>query len=261
MPHWRECSAEEFYNFFAGIVFRLDPDHERFINSLSNLSSESEFDGRCFVAPRARALRAVAVYEKGIFVGEQSGGHIQGVVESASVNAARERFKALSIHSDSAWIKESSEKAFGQCVNTGEMLSIQEFLLSIGRINEEHPLFLIDRKIVSLRGLAEEVERQAVAVIRLKEDGEDEFSWKAVEKIAPIIGLKVDPTRIYSLVDFPVRISSPESIEDLIAEEDGPLAMVCNRIIEAMKGAQVQFEHTQRRYGDSTLDLIFKREG
>jgi hypothetical protein len=190
LPHWRDCAPNEFLEFFGNVVFSRNANGDRFIGTLSSFSAAPPLGGRCFISPYSEQNSAIAVYEKGIFityVNRRPG--ICGIVQSQVTNAARDRFAELTVMNDKTWIDSVRPKAFNLCRHVGEQLALQKVLMSIDSPDASQPLCIRNRELLSISELKGKLSEEGVFHIRLVEDHDKEFVWKAAEQLAILTGL------------------------------------------------------------------------
>ena len=207
LPDWRDCSPNEFLDFFGDIIFRRNPDSDRFISTLATLSEPPPMGGRCFLSPYGEQYSGIGVYEKGIYI--TTVGHVgaYGVVQSNVTNAARDRFLKLHVATDKTWLDIVRPKAFALCRNIGEQLALQKVLASIDSPDINQPLFIRNRKFITYADLKRNLSEEGFFHIRLVEDSENQFSWKLTDKLSVITGLTVNEQRVYPLIKFEGDIS------------------------------------------------------
>ena len=209
LPNWRDCDTVTFLNFFGGALFQRDPRIDRFANSLTVLSEPAPLGGRCFISPSDGSSGSIGVYEKGIFVndaypiGYHGNGGIFGIIQAKVFNAARDRATALPIARDERWIANASAKAFHNCINIGEQLAIQRILMELDSLDPNQPIFICNREFRTLNQVREKIRASGFFRIRLVEDvGENQFTWKAADRLNVITAMTVDEGRVYPLVNF-----------------------------------------------------------
>ena len=257
LPNWRECSANDFLDFFSGVVFNRNSSTERFIDTLTSLSQEPPLGGRCYLSPYNHDGSRVAVYEKGIFVSFSRIPNIQGVVEGVATNAARDQFSAVSVTSDSDWIKEVRSKAFALCQHDGERISLQEILLSIDEPDANQPLFIRNRELITFSKLSLQIKRDGIFSIRLTEDSDNVFKWERTEKLSSLLGLDIDERRVYSLVEFRGVMSPDSNLAELIESKNEPLFLLLRKICDVLGSSpEIHSEyHQMSGYRESYIDV------
>lgn len=240
LPNWRSCSIEDFTEFFSKVLPRESVTPDPFINTLTELTSAPPRGGRCFISPYVERGVA-AVYEKGVFVGFQGMKNAQGVLESYSTNAARDRFSTQPIKDDTDWIGHVSSKAFAMCSHLGEELSIQSFLLDLGKYDPDHVLFIRNHKLLSPKDLLDEVAASRVFRMRLLKDSGEEFVWKEAEKLYSLLGMKIDANRVFPLARFDGSVSESDDVNSKIRSSDESLFVFLRSVIDVIgPSAQVR---------------------
>ena len=75
--------------------------------------------------------------------------------------------------------------------------------MQIGSFNENEPMFVLNRELLSLGGTLDRIRAAGEFELRLEERGSnDEFHWPVASDLSIITGASVNNTRIYSLVEF-----------------------------------------------------------
>ena len=264
MPEWRSVSAVEFIDFFHEIAFRSDDAiYQKFVGSLTDLHMDGRIVGRGLVLPNNNDFRealGVVVYDRGIFAGVVTGGFSVGVLEGKVTNAAREKFESHSFWKNGAWLKLASERAFALCSHEGEQLAIQRSLISMGYLAESRPLLICDRKVISLAGLLEKLSITGRVWFRLDLLRDDDFGLKATESLTPIYGLRVDPDRVYALVDLPGEFSRSDTPAGFITRDGSMLGRVFKQIVAVIgQDCDMQSNVVERDYGKDYVDITFSR--
>lgn len=257
LPQWRDCSPSEFLDFFGDVVFRKTTDSERFVGTLSPLSEQPPLGGRCFLSPYGDQSSGVGIYEKGIFITRAARDGIYGIVQSNVTNAARDRFASTKFYADKAWFDTVRPKAFGLCRNIGEQLALQKLLISIGAPEITQPLFIRNREFISISVLKRKISEDGFFHIRLSEEGDDKFSWRAIEKLEVIIGLTINEKRVYPLLSFGGNISSDTDLEKCIESGEQPLFRFLREVRDIL-GPNVKIEsehHEVSGYRDDYIDI------
>lgn len=265
LPKWRSASPVDFVEFFHEIAFHSDDAiYQKFIGSLTDLQLDGKVVGRGLVLPKNsdfRVASSIVVYDRGIFAGVMADGSTAGILEGKVTNASREKFESHSFRKSGAWLKLASERAFALCSHEGEQLAIQESLIEMGYLSESRPLFICDRKVISLAGLLEKINVSGRAWFRLSELRDDDFGLKATESLSSIYGLKVDPDRVYALVNLQGEMGRSESLESFVARGDTMLGNVLGRVAAVLgQDCSMEFNLVERdSYKNDYIDVTFTR--
>lgn len=221
LPNWKESSPAEFFNFFKSILgIKENSIHERFSSSLTDIIISNQTIGRAFLSlPSGYNGSSVLVYDKGIYAGRGEYPNTYGIMEGQVTNAARERFEHLRSSQLLDWAIKSSEKSFSICSHEGETLGIQKALSNYGVISESRPLFILNRKLVSLSGLIEIARNLEEIIIFLKQEDTDTFVIKPAESLSIIYGTIVDPRVLHCLMDLKGKMGRNQSIDTLLSED------------------------------------------
>lgn len=223
LPKWRDCSANEFLEFFGDIIFTRSPDSDRFIGTLTSLSEPHPLGGRCFMSPYSGRSAGIGIYEKGIFINIIGLEGIFGLIQSNVTNAARDRFSHLNVSTDKAWLEVVRPKAFSMCRNIGEQLALQKLLVSIDGPDINQPLFIRNRQFISLSDLRRKLSEEGYFHMRLVEGDDDQFLWKPADRLSVITGLNVNERRVYTLVAFDGTLQPDANLETYIEGNEKPL--------------------------------------
>ena len=261
LPAWRDCEPKKFFDFFDGVFFEKSEFIERFVKSLTCLSDPAPEGGRCFAMPRRGRGGILALYEKGIFVSEAHAAGVCGIVESRAINAARDRASALSVATDEKWLDEARSKAFLQCRNIAEKVSLQDVFGKLGSIDPNHPYFLMNREFLSLVAIKDKVVEQGGFSIRVH-DGRHAsgFSWKAPGKLAVILDLDIDETRIYPLSDIEINGFRAEDFKSVLGASEGLFYELIRAICSVMDSSfsvKVDYVEAEGYANESFYSLSF----
>jgi hypothetical protein len=258
LPDWKTCEPSRFLEFFDFLSINEREKNIRFAKTLSQLNSPEI--GRCFITPYDTG-NSVMVYEKGIFIGINRVPNIGGVVESITLNAARDRFEYIAVHKDEVWLKETRAKAFAACKNFAEELAVQGLFHKLEKPDFNRPLFIKNRELISWNELKVIAVEQGFFNIRLVEEGRDKtFKWKAATTLHVLHGLKVDEDRVYPLFDFEGTCNAHEDLEIAMLKTDNQLLSFINTImVEIGPNASINTEYTEKNgYKDDYVDVSFK---
>lgn len=261
LPNWRDCTPEEFFNFFTDYKTTHTDDNDLFLNTLSSLSAPAPQGGRCFVSPYKADRSGIAVYEKGIYVNNTHHHHIGGVVEASVTNAARDKFSSIDILKDENWLKPVIAKAFALCRHIGEKIAMQKICSTFGFFDENQPLFITNRELFTLNELHKKIEEENNFHITLSETDHNHFSWKFSNDLSIIIGLNVDKNRVYPLLDFNGTVPKEADINHLISLGADPLFCFLRNIKELLgPTAEVSYQYNQREgYKNSFINIRISR--
>lgn len=247
LPNWRDCPADDFLNFFSGVIFNDTWKNDHFVGTLTALSDPAPLGGRCYITPYERERINTAVYDKGIFVNFAHSPNICGIVESSTTNAARDKFSTLTLHKDQSWANEALLKAFAICRHLGEKIAVQKICSSLGAPDPKQPLFIRNRELVSLVELQRKILNEGIFSIKLTETENNIFSWKPEDKLSIIVGLTVDEKRVYPLIPFEGNVQNGSDINGLITTGTQPLFCFLNRIRELLgPGAKVESAYFEK---------------
>lgn len=257
LPDWKTCEPSVFFGFFDSLSGDVRKRETRFAKTLSQLSLPQ--NGRCFVSPYR--VHSVKVYEKGIFIGTNHLSHIGGVVESTTLNAARNRFENIPIVQDEAWLKETRGKAFAACENFAEQLAVQGLFHSLKKPDMNRPLFIKNRSLISWNELKAIAIRQGFFNIRLFEESREKtFKWKAATKLEVLHGLNIDENRVFPLFDYEGSYNIGDDLNVSILKADNQLlSFVCAILDEMGPDASVICDYVEMSgYQDDYVDVKFK---
>lgn len=262
LPNWRNCSPNEFLEFFGDIIFKRSPDVDRFIATLTSLSEPPPMGGRCFMSPYGTQHGGIGIYEKGIYIANVPHAGVFGLVQSNVTNAARDRFSSVNVYTDKVWLNVVRPKAFGLCRNIGEQLALQKLLVSIDIPDNNQPLFICNRKFISYADLKRSLSEGGFFHIRLTENHDNQFSWKSADKLAVITGLTVNEQRIHPLLAFEGNISRDADLETYIQSNEQPLFRFLRDVRDTLgPNVKITSEHHeisgyQEDYIDITLQAL-----
>jgi len=264
LPDWRSVPATEFVEFFHEIAFHSDDAvYQKFVGSLTDLQLEGKVVGRGLVLPKNNEFReasSVVVYDRGIFAGVIAEGSSVGVLEGKVTNAAREKFDSYSFRKSGSWLKLASERAFALCSHEGEQLAIQRSLIAMGYLAESRPLFICDRKVISLAGLLEKLNVTGRGLFKLDLLREDDFGLKATESLSSIYGLKVDPDRVYALVDLQGEFNRSDSLDGFMSRGGSMLSHIFKQIVAVLgQDCSMECNIKERDYGKDYINVTFSR--
>ncbi len=262
LPNWRDCAPNEFLEFFGNIIFNRNSNTDRFVGTLTSLSETPPLGGRCFISPYSEQYSTVAVYEKGIFITHANLRGICGVIQSQVTNAARDRFSELTALNDKTWIDVVRPKAFNLCRNVGEQLALQKFLISIDSPDSSQPLFIRNRNFLSISELKRKLSEEGFFDIRLVENRDEQFVWKAADRLSVITGLTVNERRVYPLVTFAGNVSPDSNLTEQIHSGQEPLFRFLRDIRDILgPSVAITSEHHQvDGYMEDYIDVKFRAE-
>jgi hypothetical protein len=261
LPDWLTCEPSLFLEFFGSLSFEGRERDSRFAKTLSQLSMPDI--GRCFISPYKNNDGGVMVYEKGIFIGHSHAKNIGGVVESTTLNAARDRFENIAVHKDGKWLKEARSKAFSACKNFAEEMAVQRMFHVLGKPDLNRPLFIKNRELISWNELKIIAVDQGFFNIRLSEErGEKDFKWEAATKLSVLYGLEIDENRVYPLFDYEGKYNFGEDINELVLDTDSQLLNFIQEISEEMgPNTTIKSDHVEQSgYLNDYVLVSFKIE-
>jgi hypothetical protein len=187
-------------------------------------------------------------------------GSTVGVLEGRVTNAARENFESSSFRGDRSWLNLASERAFALCSHEGEQLAIQQSLIEMGYLAESRPLFICERKVVSLAGLLEKLKVAGRVWVRLENVREERFELKATDSLSSIYGLTVDPDRAYTLVNLQGEFERSGDLKRFIESGDSMLAGVFQKIASVLgQDCVIDANYVESEYGKDFVDVTFSR--
>lgn len=264
LPDWKVVEASQFLDFFKDIIqLSRNGDDDRFAGTLSNVKQEGVVVGRACFVPRglSAAGGVIAIYEKGIFVGRMSATCASGVMEGRVTNAAREKFEEVDIANNIQWVQEASEKAFAMCKHPGEELGVQEALIRIGSRADTRPLFVLNRAVISVAALREYCRGATRLTLRLVENS-DEFKFKETDSLSVIYGMRIDATRLYTLIDIPGSVERDTDIAKFMERDPSPLAKLFREIADSVGHDCVVRASVMKRetYQSDFMDIEFEKE-
>ncbi len=122
----------------------------------------------------------------------------------------------MSPTSDERWLKEQ-EKIFNGALNVGDRLASQAALVGIGCINERQPMFILDRRILSLTEAVEEIRSLRQVEFVFLESGLDSgrFEWQVPDSLQVIVGQKVVAYRLHPLVKLDQEIKAEDDLSSI----------------------------------------------
>lgn len=260
LPNWRDCSANEFLEFFGDIIFRRSPDLDRFIGTLTSLSEPPSMGGRCFMSPYGEQYVGIGIYEKGIYIANVAHNGVFGLIQSNVTNAARDRFSMANVYTDKAWLDVVRPKAFSLCRNLGERLVLQKLLASIDSPDINQPLFIRNREFISYADLKRNLSEDGFFHIRLAEERDNQFSWKPTDKLSVITGLTVNEQRVYPLIVFEGGISRDSDLETYIQSNEQPLFRFLREVRDTLgPNVKITSEHHEiSGYHEDYIDITFR---
>ncbi len=292
LPDWRSTSSERFVAFVQMLAPQTAMNTStaaQFSEQLSFVRSGSTVVGRALVQresddrdsddPR-RLNMGLLIYEKGIFVtdGRNSisfGGrrtNVLGAIEGRATRASREVATFFEPWSDREWVAEQERRIFAGVAHLGDRLAAQQALIHIGTLNENEPMFVLNRDVVSLVTLKERIHTAGEFEIRLEESHRAEFQWKAPESLSIITGIAVNARRVYPLVNFEGQfletfdlieyLNNDYRIKD--TETGHAFNKVMQQLIDILGGrVSVKKEFSDRNSYSKTryMDLLVQRAG
>ncbi|HQT32935.1 MAG: hypothetical protein B7X82_14470 [Hydrogenophilales bacterium 17-64-65] len=262
LPNWRDCAPNEFLEFFGNVIFNRNAGVDRFIGTLTSFTEPPPLGGRCFISPYSEQNSAIAVYEKGIFITHVTRPGICGVIQSQVTNAARDRFSELTVLNDKTWINAVRPKAFNLCRNLGEQLALQKFLISIDSPDSSQPLFIQNREFLSISELKRKLSEDGFFHIRLVEEREEQFVWKAADRLSVITGLTINERRVHPLVTFDGSVSPDSNLTEQIHSGQEPLFHFLREIQDTLgPNVTITSEHHEvSGYKEDYIDVTFQAE-
>jgi hypothetical protein len=183
---------------------------------------------------------------------------MSGVVESPVLNAARDKHSQLSIIQDKEWISAVRSKAFSACRNIGERIEIQRIFTSFGEPDINQPMFIRNRELISLSDMKRRLIDEGEFYIRLNEESDNAFEWRAAEKLSVLHGLIVEESRIFPLFAYTGELKVDSDLRELINNSSEPLFVFLKSIVSCMgPDAEVSCEYHQRSgYKEDYIDVF-----
>lgn len=214
---WMNKDGKGFVEYFSKTCGSLSSTEEAGLQ-VSEVIVEGVVKGRALLVPPFLQVDkpAVLVHERGIAVELRRDSSTFGVIEGVAANAARDRSSVGSLFDNEVWMREQKSLIFASAHDTSRQVSAQGVLVRRGTFSPSHEMFIVNRAICSLNGALDSVARVGSARFRFEKDYGDDIKWKAVDSLSVLIGLRVDPTRIFSLCDIDLGTGGVAHVEAIV---------------------------------------------
>ena len=186
-----------------------------------------------------------------------------GVIEQETINVARDRTDDIDIFKDERWVSSIQKNAFAECHHIGEELGLQEIFLANNIVNKNQYLYIKNREFISHNTLIEKVRKDKVVEIVLNEKNEkDSFKLISSEKLNTIIGVSVNPHRIYTLIDFPGIVKKDDDINELIKTNTDWLFLFLKELCRAVgDNSELTWELNEiEGYRDDLIKILIQNK-
>ena len=144
------------------------------------------------------------VYERGIFIATTGIARTFGATAGLVTRATREFARFLKPSLDPNWVSEQEQCIFFEADDVGRKLPAQQGLVGIGTFNENEPMFVLNREILSISVIKDRIRAAGQFELRFEQSnaGNDRFGWPVASNLSIITGASVNAIRIYPLVEF-----------------------------------------------------------
>lgn len=232
-------------------------------------SNEGELIARAMLIRTGRSLYShppYFVYERGIFIATAGIARTFGATEGSVTRATRESARFLQPSLDPNWVSEQEQCIFFEADDVGQKLLAQQALVEVKTFNENEPMFVLNREILSIAIIQDRIRAAGQFELRMEERSsrdDGRFRWPVASHLSIITGASVNAIRIYPLIEFDDTFAEDCDLRELGSENEGT---ACGRILrsffQALGGSSDQKkefgemdEYSRRRF----MRLIFHR--
>lgn len=201
------------------------------------------------------------IYEQGIFVQmARRGPPVFGAVLGNVSRANREAAQYAPPWENKAWLADQTQSIFRQTADIGEKLASQQSLLAAGTINEDEPLFVVDRRFVSIAEARRKIRQDGHFSIQLENRHyeAEKFSWVKAGSLQLITARSIDRSRLHPLIDIPGQIKADTDILSAApADQGGMITNILHRLLRSLGNLAIsKSEAPKDSYSRQTLLTI-----
>ena len=198
---WMGLPGKDFVEYFSKVCGTLDSEAA---SAVSEIIEGGVVKGRALLVPSYLQQDDVAllVHDKGITVSILYGAGVFGVAEGSVLNAARDRADVPKVTENTAWMDEQQARVFLSASDAARQIAAQKMLVGFKRFASDRILFVLNREMLSLDGVLDRISESGKVRVRISEESNGEYEWKEVTKIDVIVGVRIDPDRLFALCDL-----------------------------------------------------------
>ncbi len=243
---WASLDEREFIEYFASVCGEIESDAG--VSAVSEVIENGLVAGKAMLVPSylQKTNAGLLVHDKGITVRVLERGGIFGVIEGEAMNAARDRAKVPKLSENEQWMGAQEANIFLSAPDPARQIAAQKLLVGFGRFSANQILFVLNREMLSLTQVLDQVAKSGQVQIRLEQDHQENFAWKEAKQLDVIVGVKVNPNRLFVLCDLEAGDVDDKRIAALFAGGDqdsvmGKIFAEIGRVLEI--GHKVRVQH------------------